>query len=197
VAEARRIFAEAGVADYATPEEAVRAFAMLATYRRNQDLLLEAPTASESGAPDIAAARAPIVAALAEGRGMLDELEAKAVLKAYGIPVVATCAVAADAGAASAAALFAVSCTPMREAVMGKRENSIATGCKPQPRPKPIARRLAACGMLRLTSAQRRSSNHRRFARYEKGASASVGALFIRAAELNATPRRPSPCQSR
>ena len=39
VAEARRIFEDAGVADYATPEEAVRAFAMLATYRRNQALL--------------------------------------------------------------------------------------------------------------------------------------------------------------
>ncbi|MGZ5240843.1 MAG: acetate--CoA ligase family protein, partial [Caldimonas sp.] len=42
VVEARRIFEDAGVADYETPEEAVRAFAMLATYRRNQALLLEA-----------------------------------------------------------------------------------------------------------------------------------------------------------
>jgi acetyltransferase len=33
----------AGAADYATPEEAVRAFALLATYRRNQALLLETP----------------------------------------------------------------------------------------------------------------------------------------------------------
>src|SRR6476660_2446359 len=31
---------------------------------------------------------------------------------------------------ASAGALFAVSCTPMGEAVMGTRENSIATWCK-------------------------------------------------------------------
>ena len=35
VTDARRIFEEAGVANYATPEEAVRAFAMLVTYRRN------------------------------------------------------------------------------------------------------------------------------------------------------------------
>ena len=57
VAEARRIFEDAGVADYETPEEAVRAFGMLATYRRNQALLTEAPTASEYGPPDAAAAR--------------------------------------------------------------------------------------------------------------------------------------------
>ncbi|MGZ5236509.1 MAG: bifunctional acetate--CoA ligase family protein/GNAT family N-acetyltransferase [Caldimonas sp.] len=104
VVEARRIFEDAGVADYETPEEAVRAFAMLATYRRNQALLLEAPTASEYGPPDLAAARSIVDAALAEGRAMLGEAEAKDVLKAYGVPVVETVAVPADAGAAVAAA---------------------------------------------------------------------------------------------
>ena len=104
VAEARRIFSEAGVADYATPEEAVRAFALLGTYRRNQAMLLEAPSASENLAPDMATARATIAAALAGGRDMLDELEAKAVLKAYGIPVVETVAVAPTAEAAAQAA---------------------------------------------------------------------------------------------
>ncbi len=104
VAQARRIFEDAGVADYATPEEAVRAFAMLATYRRNQAQLMEAPTASENGPPDIQAARAPIEAALAAGRDMLDELEAKAVLKAYGIPTVPTVAVGPSSTAALAAA---------------------------------------------------------------------------------------------
>ena len=77
---------------------------MLATYRRNQALLLEVPTASENGPPDIAAARVPIEAALAEGRDMLDELEAKAVLKAYGIPVVPTVAVGPMSSAAALAA---------------------------------------------------------------------------------------------
>ncbi|MEO7134337.1 MAG: bifunctional acetate--CoA ligase family protein/GNAT family N-acetyltransferase [Vicinamibacterales bacterium] len=103
VADARRIFEDAGVANYATPEEAVRAFAMLATYRRNQALLLEAPTASENGPPDIAAARATIEVALAQGRDMLDEIEAKAVLKAYGIPTVATLAVGPTVAAAATA----------------------------------------------------------------------------------------------
>jgi acetyltransferase len=104
VADARRIFEGAGVADYATPEEAVRAFAMLATYRRNQVLLTEAPTAAEGPPPDIAAARALITAALADGRELLNELEAKSVLQAYGIPIVPTQAVAASADAAVDAA---------------------------------------------------------------------------------------------
>ncbi|HSC65759.1 MAG TPA: acetate--CoA ligase family protein, partial [Caldimonas sp.] len=90
VAEARGVFVEAGAADYATPEEAVRAFAMLSTYRRNQALLLEAPTARENGPPDLAGARATVERVLADGRDMLDEREAKELLRAYAIPVVAT-----------------------------------------------------------------------------------------------------------
>jgi acetyltransferase len=104
VAEARRILEDAGAADYATPEEAIRAFAMLRTYRRNQALLLEAPTASEHGTPDVALARATLEGALADGREMLDETEAKVVLRAYGIPVVETVATAATADAAVQAA---------------------------------------------------------------------------------------------
>ncbi len=108
VADARRLFEDAGVADYSTPEEAVRAFAMLRTYRRNQELLTQAPAAGEMGPAgqpaDAEAARAVIRQALAEGRELLDEVQAKAVLQAYGIPVVATVAVGATAEAAVAAA---------------------------------------------------------------------------------------------
>lgn len=103
VATARQIFDQAGVADYDTPEEAVRAFALLATFRRNQALLLEAPTASENGPPDLIAARAGVEAALDDGREMLNELEAKAVLTAYGIPVVKTLATGPTPDAAAAA----------------------------------------------------------------------------------------------
>jgi acetyltransferase len=104
VAEARRLFEDAGVAGYDTPEEAVRAFSMLARYASNQAMLTEAPTASEAGPADRAAARAVVEAALANGRDMLDELEAKAVLQAYGIPVVPTVAVGPSASEAVAAA---------------------------------------------------------------------------------------------
>ena len=103
VADARHIFEDAGVANYATPEEAVRAFAMLAAYRSNQALLMEVPTAGEDGSPDIAAARVPIEAALDAGRELLDELEAKAVLKAYGIAVVETREAGPTAGDAARA----------------------------------------------------------------------------------------------
>jgi acetyltransferase len=104
VAEARSIFVEAGAADYETPEEAVRAFALLALYRRNQELLLEAPTASECAPPDVAGARALVDRVLSQGREMLDELEAKALLRSYGIPVVDTVEVAASPDEAAQAA---------------------------------------------------------------------------------------------
>ncbi|MEO7150473.1 MAG: bifunctional acetate--CoA ligase family protein/GNAT family N-acetyltransferase, partial [Burkholderiaceae bacterium] len=104
VAEARRIFQEAGVPGYETPEQAVRAFAMLASYQSNQALLSEAPTATEVAPPDSAAARAVVLAALDDGREMLDELEAKAVLEAYGIPTVTTIAVGDSVEAAADAA---------------------------------------------------------------------------------------------
>jgi acetyltransferase len=104
VAEARRIFEDAGLACYATPEEAVRAFEMIATYGRNQALLLEAPAAGEAPAPDVAAARDIVASALAQGRELLDEVAAKALLAAYGIPVVATRRTRLAAGDAVAAA---------------------------------------------------------------------------------------------
>ena len=50
VAEARGIFQAAGIAGYPTPEEAVRAFSMLVTYRRNQAQLMEAPPALPAAA---------------------------------------------------------------------------------------------------------------------------------------------------
>jgi acetyltransferase len=102
VAEARQIFQRAGIAGYETPEEAVRAFAMGVTYRRNQAQLLEAPHAAASGAAaDTLAAQTLVRQALANGREMLTEPEAKAVLAAYRIPVVATRTVGPEPQAAA------------------------------------------------------------------------------------------------
>jgi acetyltransferase len=67
-------------------------------------LLLEAPTASENGPPQLASARATIERALADGRDMLNELEAKALLRAYGIAVAETLEVAGSAAEAARAA---------------------------------------------------------------------------------------------
>lgn len=104
VAKARRLFQDAGVADYATPEEAVRAFAMLQTYRRNQELLMEVPNSSQRVTPDVASVQAHMDAAMAQGREWLGEQEAKALLKTYGIETVPTATVAATPQAAIDAA---------------------------------------------------------------------------------------------
>ncbi|KQW42502.1 MULTISPECIES: bifunctional acetate--CoA ligase family protein/GNAT family N-acetyltransferase [unclassified Roseateles] len=104
VAPARRIFEAAGIASYDTPEEAVRAFALMQTYRCNQVALRQTPSASSNAEPDRARARRVVDAALAAGREWLDEVDAKEVLAAYGIPVVATLRVAASPDAAADAA---------------------------------------------------------------------------------------------
>jgi acetyltransferase len=104
VAPARKVFEEAGIADYATPEQAVNAFAMLATYRQNQALLLEAPAAGQGGEPARVRARAIVSRAIASSQLLLDEASAKALLSAYGIGVVETVAVAPQAQAAVDAA---------------------------------------------------------------------------------------------
>ncbi|MEH0167123.1 bifunctional acetate--CoA ligase family protein/GNAT family N-acetyltransferase [Roseateles microcysteis] len=104
VIRARETFNAAGLADYETPEEAVQACAMLASYRHNQALLEQVPSASEGPPPRLADARRVIDRALAEGREMLDETEAKAVLQAYGVPVVETRAVGLEAAEVLAAA---------------------------------------------------------------------------------------------
>jgi acetyltransferase len=101
VAHARTLFAQAGIADYATPEEAVRAFALLRTYRRNQEQLLEAPTAAPlDRRVDAGAARALLDGALAQGREWLNESETSALLRIYGIPTVESITVAATEAAA-------------------------------------------------------------------------------------------------
>ncbi len=91
VAEARQIFSDAGIPQFGTPEEAVQAFMQVVEYRRNQQLLMQVPAAGTQHDPiDRAAARAIIDKALAEGRSMLTEPEAKALLDACHIPVVDT-----------------------------------------------------------------------------------------------------------
>jgi acetyltransferase len=105
VAQARQTFSDAAVPTYDTPEQAVQAFAMLRTYRRNQALLLEAPgPLPAANAPDGAQARELVAGVLREGRELLSEVEAKTLLRAYGIPVVATQAVSASGDDAVAAA---------------------------------------------------------------------------------------------
>ncbi len=87
----RRLFSEAGIRSYDTPASAVRAFLHMARFHRNQALLSETPpSVPQEVAVDSGAARKLIERALAEGRDILTEPEAKAVLEAYGVPTVKT-----------------------------------------------------------------------------------------------------------
>ncbi|MYN03225.1 GNAT family N-acetyltransferase [Pseudoduganella sp. DS3] len=88
---ARSVLGTAGIANYATPEEAVAGFMQMVNYRRAQQALMEVPAASSGEwRRDRERARAIIGAALQRGGGLLGEAEAKEVLACYGVPVVET-----------------------------------------------------------------------------------------------------------
>jgi acetyltransferase len=108
VRQARDVFAKAGIPTYDTPDEAVRAFLQVVQYHRNQDLLMEVPPSrSAEFTHDREKAQKTVRTALAEGRAMLSDPEAKAVLAAYDIPVVDTRIAASAEEAARIAANIA------------------------------------------------------------------------------------------
>jgi acetyltransferase len=91
VQDAVRACGEAGVPTYSTPERAVVAFVRRVQYMRNQRMLLQTPVETDDGVPpDRARAKAIVARALAAGRTLLDEFEAKTLLETYAIPVVGT-----------------------------------------------------------------------------------------------------------
>jgi acetyltransferase len=88
-APARRILSTAGLPTYDTPERAVRAFAHILQFHRNQERLMETPPSlPDSFTTDPAAARAIFERVLAEGRTLLTAPESRALLRAYGVPTV-------------------------------------------------------------------------------------------------------------
>jgi len=88
VREARHTLSAAGIPDFTTPERAIEAFSYLAWHEQNRRLALELPgSQSHAGAQDVDGARMIIDAVLAEGRDMLSDIEAKGILRAFGIPV--------------------------------------------------------------------------------------------------------------
>jgi len=91
VREMRAKLDAAGLPVFRTPEAAVDAFSTVATFHQNQLLLQQVPhPLSEMEPPDVEAARAVIDAALAHGREVLSEIESKALLDAFRIPVTRT-----------------------------------------------------------------------------------------------------------
>lgn len=88
----RRRLAESGVATFATPEDAVTGFADLLRYRTIQAVARELPQSTVLDvAPDRAAAATAMAAARTGHRVILRQEESFAILRAYGIDIVASC----------------------------------------------------------------------------------------------------------
>ncbi len=91
VLEARTALENAGIPAFRMPETAIEVFYHISTYYRNQKLLLQAPqAASQLAQQESDGARMMIEAVLQEGRRILSEMESKAVLRAFNIPVAQT-----------------------------------------------------------------------------------------------------------
>jgi len=87
---ARELFAQAHIASYETPDDAVIGFLHRVHHRANQELLIETPPARpDAFEPDLATARHVISTALAAGKSWLGPSETAAVFAAYGLPLVA------------------------------------------------------------------------------------------------------------
>jgi acetyltransferase len=91
VEESRRAFTKAHRPHFRTPEPAVEVFSHLSAYYRNQKLLMQMPgPLSHHIEPDVESARLIIEGAMQEHRKVLSEMESKALLAAFNIPVART-----------------------------------------------------------------------------------------------------------
>jgi acetyltransferase len=91
VGDARKILNDAAIPTFRTPEAAVGAFGNIASFYQNQQLLQQTPPPlSDLANPDIEGARLLIESVLAERRKVLTEMESKALLAAFHIPVTKT-----------------------------------------------------------------------------------------------------------
>ena len=91
VGEARTVLNTAMIPTFRTPEAAVGAFGNIASFYQNQQLLQQTPPPlSTLAKPDIEGARLLIESVLAERRNVLTEMESKALLSAFHIPVTKT-----------------------------------------------------------------------------------------------------------
>ncbi len=90
IRSANALFTQHRIPNFTSPESSVEAFAFLANYYRNQQLLMQVPASlGRRSKADIEGARLIIESVLAEQRSQLSTLEAKALLHAFDIPVTA------------------------------------------------------------------------------------------------------------
>lgn len=91
VVEARVLLNSAAIPTFRTPEAAVDAFGNIASFYQNQQLLQQTPPPlSQLREPDLDGARLLIESVLTERRKVLTEMESKALLSAFHIPITKT-----------------------------------------------------------------------------------------------------------
>jgi acetyltransferase len=91
VLESRALLARSRIPTFRTPEPAVDAFGNLASFYRHQQLSWQTPPAlSEGVPPDVDGARLLLEHVRDQGRQVLTEMESKALLAAFHIPVART-----------------------------------------------------------------------------------------------------------
>ncbi|WP_312416129.1 GNAT family N-acetyltransferase [Pseudescherichia sp.] len=88
--EARRLFSEAGLPTYRTPEGTITAFMHMVEYRRNQKQLRETPALPSNLTADTAEAHKLLQQAINDGASTLDTHEVQPVLHAYGLHTLPT-----------------------------------------------------------------------------------------------------------
>lgn len=91
VAPARKLLEDAGIPAFRMPETAVELYHHISTFYRNQKLLLQTPSPSQQkGRPETEGAKMLVEAILSERRKVLSEMESKAILRAFKVPVAQT-----------------------------------------------------------------------------------------------------------
>ncbi|TCJ16600.1 bifunctional acyl-CoA synthetase/GNAT family N-acetyltransferase [Parasulfuritortus cantonensis] len=91
VQDGRQVFRNSGIPYFKTPEPAVEVFSFISAFYENQRLLMQTPASlSQQAAPDLEGARLIVEGALAQGRHLLNEVESKALLSAFHIPIAHT-----------------------------------------------------------------------------------------------------------
>ncbi len=88
--EARRLFSDAGIPTYRTPEGTVTAFMHMVEYRRNQKQLRETPALPANLTANTSDAHLLIQQALENGATTLDTHEVQPILRAYGLNTLPT-----------------------------------------------------------------------------------------------------------
>lgn len=88
--EARRLFSDAGIPTYRTPEGAITAFMHMVEYRRNQKQLREIPALPVNLTTNTADAHRLLQQALEDGATRLDTHEVQPILQAYGLQTLPT-----------------------------------------------------------------------------------------------------------